>query len=111
MKTEEDPEETPGNRLREIADLALGRAVDKVPDPNLQPTPAEYVAHLREVWVDWKLAQAAIVKDLLDIHVHRTALQELGREAHDSHKRGPNKAASHCEGELRPRRKYSEEYC
>ena len=74
--------------MREIADLALRRAIDEVPDPNLQPTPAEYLAHLREVWVDWKLAQTEIIKDLLDIHAHRTALQELGREAHDSHNEG-----------------------
>ena len=88
MKTEEDPGGTLGNRLREIADLALRRAIDKAPDPNQQPTRGEYLAYLREVWVDWKLAQSEIVKDLLNIHVQRTALQEMGREARDSHNKG-----------------------
>lgn len=84
MKTEEDPEETLGNRLREIADLALRRAIYEVPDPNLQPTPAEYLAHLRGVWVDWKFAQAEIVKDLLNIHIQRIALRDLENEVRGS---------------------------
>ena len=88
MKTEEEPGGTLKNRLREIADLALRRAIDKAPDPDQQVAPAEYLTYLREVWGDWKLAQAEIIKDLLNVHAQRTALQELAREARDSHNQG-----------------------
>ena len=79
------------DRLREITDFALRHASNNLPTPGPHSSEEDIRTYIRKVWQGWKLAQACITEDLVNIHVSRTAFQELLKEARKNHDRSKAK--------------------
>ena len=69
------------DRLREITDFALRHAQNNLPPLGPHSSEEDIQAYIKKVWEGWKWAQACITEDLVYIHISRTALQRLGKEA------------------------------
>ena len=69
------------DRLREITDFALRHAQNDLPPLGPHSSEEDIQAYIKKVWEGWKWAQACITEDLVYIHISRTALQRLGKEA------------------------------
>ena len=70
--------------MREITDFALRHASDSIPNPHQHSGQEEVQAFIRKVWDGWKLAQACIVGELVQISVQKTVLQQLTKSARKS---------------------------
>ena len=82
-------------RLREITDFALRHAQNNLPPLGPHSSEEDIQAYIKKVWEGWKWAQACITEDLLYIHISRTALQRLGKEARKNRdKSGANPLAT-----------------
>ena len=69
------------DRLREITDFAHRHAQNNLPPLGAHSSAEDRQAYFKKVWEGWKWAQIYITEDLVYIHLMRTALQELGKEA------------------------------
>ena len=69
------------DRLRKITDFALRHAQNNLPPLGPHSSEEDIKAYVKKVWEGWKWAQACITEDLVYIHMSRTALQRLGKEA------------------------------
>ena len=71
-------------RLREITDFALRHAQNNLPPLGPHSSEEDTQTYIKKVWQGWKWAQACITEDLMYIHISRTVLQRLGKEARKS---------------------------
>ena len=83
--TKQPTKEVFKDRLREITDFALRHASNNLPPLGPHSSEEDIQAYFRKVWEGWKWAQACITEDLVYIHISRTALQRLGKEARENH--------------------------
>ena len=76
------------DRLREITDFALRHASNNLPPLGPQSTEEDEQVYIRKIWEGWKWAQTCITSDLLFIHMFRTELQKLGKDARKNRDKG-----------------------
>ena len=69
------------DRLREVTDFALRHAQNTLPPLGPHSSEEDSQVYIKKVWDGWKRAQACITEDLVYIHICRTALRRLGKEA------------------------------
>ena len=79
--TKQPTKEVFKDRLREITDFALRHSSNNLPHLGKHSSEEEVQAYIKRVWEGWKWAQACIIEDLMHIHISRTALQRVGKEA------------------------------
>ena len=83
------------DRLREITDFALRHAQNNLPPLDAHSSAEDRQAYIKKVWEGWKWAQACITEDLVYIHISRTELQKLSKEARkNGDKSGANPLAT-----------------
>ena len=79
--TKQPAREVPKVRLREISEFALRHAQNSLPPLSLHSSEKDIQAYIEKVWEGWKWAQAYIAEDLAHIHMGRTELQDLRKDA------------------------------